>query len=133
MADRKQRLRYVVGILLAAAMVSGVGGCLAETSVEEVDPSAQEPPDRDGIVEGRLGFVDVTGDEIREVVAAYGGEIEIAPEGLRMVQVRFPVDDVEALLEIRDELRAEGYRVDVVPATDPGTDGGVESFLDVEP
>lgn len=100
---------------------------------EGTGPSAQDPPDPGDIVAGRLGFLDVTGDEIREVVAAYGGEIEIDPEGLRIVQVRFPVDDVAELLEIRDELRRQGYRVDVVPANEPGLDADEESFLDVEP
>ena len=105
----------------------------AQPGEKGTGPSAEDLPDRRDILPGRLAFVDVTGDEIRDAVAAYDGEIEVDPEGLRIVQVRFPVDVHAELIAIRDELRDQGHRVDVVLATDPGIDGDDQGFLDVEP
>lgn len=154
MADRpgrrtRVRCRNVARVArVGAALVTAA--LLVGCSTEEPDAAASDGPsvaalaDRDDVLPGRLGFVDVTAEQLRDVIAPYGGEVEIAPEGLRIVQVRFPVDDDAELLTIRDELRDQGFRVEVVPATDPGVDGtaddgpgddgqGDDGSLDVEP
>lgn len=139
--NRDRSVRRMVAAVLTVVAAMALAGCGVQGSTAgdgppgsaATGPAGQDVTYPEGVLPDRLGFLDVTGDEIRDAVAPYDGEIEIDPEGLRILQVRFPVDDLEDLLEIRDALQAQGYRVEVVPATDPGIDGDGGGILDVEP
>lgn len=128
------RARSTVTRLTAALLATVVvAGCSPSRVVEPSPPGAlrQQTDQHTSSLPGRLGFVDATADEVADAIRPYGGEVVIAPEGLRLVEAAFPVDDEDQLLAIRDELRSQGFRTDLVPTTDPGVDS--DEFVDVEP
>ncbi len=69
------------------------------------------------ILPDSLGILDASREEVEMAIAPLDGTIDIAEERVSLYQVRFPVDSIDELLEVRESLEADGFNVALIPTT----------------